>query len=165
MNALFLPIVVAPLWLVAPLSAQAVPDDWPRYQDPHRTGSVGSIGVDFDWSSTGPEELWGIPIGPGYGGVAVRDGEVDVITAYTTDGRIAAFDLLILEDPESVFPPYDAIVLLAPGMADDKGLIEALSPLLNRIGNQAMREANRRVDLDRQIPKQAGEYLYRLIGE
>jgi len=44
---------------------------------------------------------------------AARDGQIDVITAYTTDGRIAAFDLQLLEDPAEVLPPYDAVILLS----------------------------------------------------
>jgi glycine betaine/choline ABC-type transport system substrate-binding protein len=39
---------------------------------------------------------------------ACRDGEVDVIDAFATDGRIAKFDLKILVDDKQFFPPYDA---------------------------------------------------------
>ena len=48
---------------------------------------------------------------------AVAQGEVDVITAFSTDGRIAAQDIALLEDDRGAIPPYDAIVLVgrAPG--------------------------------------------------
>ena len=52
---------------------------------------------------------------------AVRDGEVDAITAYTTDGRISAFDLVILDDPAGILPPYDALVLVSPAAASRPG--------------------------------------------
>jgi len=39
---------------------------------------------------------------------ACRDGEADVIDAFATDGRIAKFDLKVLEDNKQFFPPYDA---------------------------------------------------------
>ena len=42
-------------------------------------------------------------------------GEVDVISAFSTDGRIAAYDLVLLDDPREAIPPYDAVLLLAPG--------------------------------------------------
>ena len=42
---------------------------------------------------------------------AIRTGSVEVISAYSTDGRIAAYDLQVLEDDLGVIPPYDAIVL------------------------------------------------------
>ncbi len=62
---------------------------------------------------------------------AVRDGEVDLITGYTTDGRIKAFDLVVLEDPLQAMPPYDAILLLSPEAAADPAVVAALRPLLN----------------------------------
>ena len=90
---------------------------------------------------------------------AVRDGEVDVIGAYTTDGRIAAFDLVVLDDPLEALPPYDAILLLSPRAAQNAALIEALRPLIGAIDDDAMREANRRVDLEGQSPKTVAKFL------
>lgn len=90
---------------------------------------------------------------------AVRDGDVDVITAFTTDGRIDAFDLTLLPDPRQALPPYDAVLLLAPGVADEPGLCRALSPLLGAIVMATMRRANARVDLDGQTVEQAADWL------
>ena len=53
---------------------------------------------------------------------AVASGEVDVIAGYTSDGLIAKYDLVVLDDPRHAIPPYDAIVLLAPKRADDQAL-------------------------------------------
>jgi len=94
---------------------------------------------------------------------AVRDGEVDVITAYTTDGRIAAYDLVILEDPQQALPPYDSILLLSPEAARIPRLPGVLTELVNRIDDGLMREANRQVDFDRVPPEEAGLWLYQAI--
>jgi osmoprotectant transport system permease protein len=75
---------------------------------------------------------------------AVASGEVDVIAGYTSDGLIAKYDLLVLDDPKHAVPPYDAILLLAPKRASDTALREALQPLLGKITLTAMREANLR---------------------
>jgi osmoprotectant transport system permease protein len=75
---------------------------------------------------------------------AVATGEVDVIAGYTSDGLIAKYDLVVLDDPKHAIPPYDAIVLLSPKRADDQALRAALQPLLGRIDIAAMREANLR---------------------
>jgi osmoprotectant transport system permease protein len=75
---------------------------------------------------------------------AVASGEVDVIAGYTSDGLIAKYDLVVLDDPKHAIPPYDAIVLLAPKRASDSALREALQPLLGKIDLAAMREANLR---------------------
>jgi osmoprotectant transport system permease protein len=73
---------------------------------------------------------------------AAAAGDVDVISAYTSDGQIAQFDMTVLDDPKHVIPPYDAILLLSPRRANDDKLIAALTPLLNAIPVSAMREAN-----------------------
>jgi osmoprotectant transport system permease protein len=75
---------------------------------------------------------------------AAATGEVDVISAYTSDGRIAQYDLVVLADPKSAIPPYDAILLVSPRRANDQALVDALRPLLGSIGIALMREANLR---------------------
>jgi osmoprotectant transport system permease protein len=75
---------------------------------------------------------------------AVDSGEVDVIAGYTSDGLIAKYDLVVLDDTKAAIPPYDAVLLIAPKRADDQALRQALQPLLGRIDIAAMREANLR---------------------
>jgi osmoprotectant transport system permease protein len=75
---------------------------------------------------------------------AVASGEVDVIAGYTSDGLIAKYDLVVLDDSRHAIPPYDAIMLLAPKRADDPVLAAALRPLLGKIDISDMREANLR---------------------
>jgi osmoprotectant transport system substrate-binding protein/osmoprotectant transport system permease protein len=75
---------------------------------------------------------------------AAAAGEIDVISAYTSDGRIDEYELTILEDPRHAIPPYDAILLVAPKRASDAALIDALRPMVGSIGVEVMREANRR---------------------
>ena len=48
---------------------------------------------------------------------ALRERQVDVISAFSTDGRIAAFDLAVLDDDRGVIPPYDAIMLASGRVA------------------------------------------------
>jgi osmoprotectant transport system permease protein len=75
---------------------------------------------------------------------AAAAGDVDVIAGYTSDGLIAKYDFVVLEDTKTAIPPYDAVVLLSPKRADDAKLREALLPLLGSINIAAMREANLR---------------------
>ena len=75
---------------------------------------------------------------------AVASGEVDVIAGYTSDGLIAKYDLVVLDDVRHAIPPYDAMVLLAPKRKDDEALRSALQPLLGKIDIATMREANLR---------------------
>jgi osmoprotectant transport system permease protein len=73
---------------------------------------------------------------------AVADGEVDVIAAYSSDGQIAQYDLVLIEDPKRSLPPYDAVILLAPGREQNRALTDALQPLLGAVTVERMRQAN-----------------------
>jgi osmoprotectant transport system permease protein len=97
---------------------------------------------------------------------AVASGEVDVIAGYTSDGLIAKYDLVALEDPRQAIPPYDAIVLLAPKRADDQGLRAALGPLLGKIDIATMREANLRAagGDGASSPEAVARWLWEKIG-
>ena len=75
---------------------------------------------------------------------AVASGQVDVISAYTSDGQLAQFDLVVLDDPKHAIPPYDAILLLSPRRAKDENLIEVLKALIGAIPVATMRAANAR---------------------
>lgn len=92
---------------------------------------------------------------------AVSGGEVDVISAFSSDGRIAALDLVVLEDPRQVILSYDAVVLLAPARAADPKLRRALQPLIGAVPIEAMREANLQVDRDedKATPAAAARWL------
>ena len=77
---------------------------------------------------------------------AVADGAVDVISAFSSDGRIAALDLVVLDDDRRAIPPYDAVLLVSPARADDEAFLAALRPMVNAIPVEAMREASLMVD-------------------
>jgi glycine betaine/choline ABC-type transport system substrate-binding protein len=82
-----------------------------------------------------------------------------VISAYTSDGRIAQHDLVVLADPKHAIPPYDAILLVAPQRADDRALLDALAPLIGAIDVNLMREANLRATGAGASPAEAARWL------
>jgi osmoprotectant transport system permease protein len=92
---------------------------------------------------------------------AVAGGEVDVISAFTSDGRVAVNDLLLLGDPAGAILPYDAIVLIARQRANDPLLKRALAPLIDEVPLALMQEANSRVDreLNKESPAAAARRL------
>ncbi|QDH33159.1 ABC transporter permease/substrate-binding protein [Porphyrobacter sp. YT40] len=98
---------------------------------------------------------------------ALQSGEADVISAYTSDGRIAADRLEVLEDPKGALPSYDAMLMLSPRIAGDEGVIAALEPLIGAISVEAMREANLAVDREdaqKMTPKAAAAALAKRAG-
>ena len=85
---------------------------------------------------------------------ALRAGSGDVISAYSTDGRIAAYGLSVLADDRGVIPPYDAIVLAsADFVARSPEVAEAVASLAGRIDARAMRALNAAVDLEGERPE------------
>ena len=79
---------------------------------------------------------------------ALSGGEADVISAFSSDGRIAADKLVVLTDPKGALPPYDAVILVSPQRAGDQRLLSALKPLVGSIPVSAMQAANYSVDRD-----------------
>ena len=79
---------------------------------------------------------------------ALGSGEADVISAFSSDGRIAADKLVVLSDPRGAIPPYDAVILVSPKRVNDQRLLDALQPLVGAVSVEAMRAANYSVDRD-----------------
>ncbi len=97
---------------------------------------------------------------------ALTGGEADVISAYTSDGRVAADRLVILEDTKQAFPAYDALLLISPEAAQDADLVATLRPLIGAIDVDAMREANFSVDREdnKNTPAEAARVLADEVG-
>jgi osmoprotectant transport system permease protein len=93
-------------------------------------------------------------------GAVVSGRQVDVIVAYTSDGRIKSYDLEVLKDPLQAFPPYDALLLVSAEAARRPAFVQALQRLQGKISLELMREANRRVDEDRLPARQVGRWLW-----
>jgi osmoprotectant transport system substrate-binding protein/osmoprotectant transport system permease protein len=97
---------------------------------------------------------------------ALQSGEADVISAFSSDGRMAALGLVALSDPKGAAPSYDAVILISPKRADDPVLRRALQPLIGRIRVEQMRQANLMVDRDagKASPAQAAAWLQKASG-
>ncbi len=92
---------------------------------------------------------------------ALASNRVDVIAAFSSDGRIAADKLVALADPRQAMPAYDALLLVGKRHAGDRRFIAALRPLIGHIPVAAMRQANYRVDRNsqKQSPAKAAAWL------
>jgi osmoprotectant transport system permease protein len=91
---------------------------------------------------------------------AAANGDADVVSAYSSDGRIAQYDLKVLADPKHAIPPYDAILLIAPKRANDGKLIDALKPLVGALDVAAMREANLQASSGNVLPSEVARRLW-----
>ncbi len=91
---------------------------------------------------------------------AVADGSVDVICGFLTDGRIEAYDLKVLEDDESFFPPYDAAPLIRGDTLERyPQLRDILNKLDGKLSTEQMRKLNYQTDRE-DDPKQPRQVAY-----
>ncbi|WP_211329290.1 glycine betaine ABC transporter substrate-binding protein [Ammoniphilus oxalaticus] len=80
---------------------------------------------------------------------AIDSGEVDVINSYTTDGQLTEYDLRVLEDDKSFFPPYHALPLVRQDTLEaHPELEEVLLQLAGKINEETMQKMNGQVDND-----------------
>lgn len=134
-----------------------------------------NVGVDTTWMDRAADgyqafvEWYGFdfnkvtPMDIGLVYKAVADGEVDAVLAYSTDARIAAFDLVILEDDKHFFPPYQgAVVARNDFLAAHPEVKELLEKLEGTISTSEMTEMNYQVDVQGMDPAEvASQFLKR----
>ena len=97
---------------------------------------------------------------------AIARGETDVVDVYTTDAKIARFDLVVLEDDRRFFPPYDAVLVYrADLLTRVPAFAKVLARLRGTIDATAMQKMNARADLDG-VPfaTVAGDFLMKRGG-
>ncbi len=85
---------------------------------------------------------------------AIHNEQVDIISGYSTDGRIRAFDLLVLTDDRHTFPPYDAAPVFRQITLDrHPELGPTLDLLAGKLTDAVMTDLNYRADYLRQSPE------------
>lgn len=92
---------------------------------------------------------------------AAYEKDLDVISGYSTDGRLKAFDLIVLNDDKDIFPPYYAAPIANNSVLKKYPELEpALNLLAGKINDSIMTDLNYRVDYLKQSPeKVAREFL------
>jgi glycine betaine/choline ABC-type transport system substrate-binding protein len=91
---------------------------------------------------------------PGLVYQAVDSGDVDVISAFATDGRIPALGLATLEDDLGFFPPYYAAPVVRQELLDeDPAVADVLNSLAGLLNDQTMAGLNAQVDVDGEEPE------------
>ena len=85
---------------------------------------------------------------------AAYEKKLDVISGYSTDGRLKAFDLVVLDDDKKIFPPYYVAPVIRGSVLQKYPQLEnVLNQLAGRINDSVMTELNYRVDYLKQSPE------------
>uniref|UniRef100_UPI00036A73D5 glycine betaine ABC transporter substrate-binding protein n=1 Tax=Nocardiopsis salina TaxID=245836 RepID=UPI00036A73D5 len=84
---------------------------------------------------------------------AVADDVCTAAQVQSTDGRILALDLVLLEDDERYFPRYNAsAVVHGEALAEHPRIPELMDPLTERLDDDTMTGLNARVDVEGEEP-------------
>ena len=95
---------------------------------------------------------------------AVAQKNVDVISAFSSDGRVAAYGLALLDDDRNAIPPYDAVVLAGSNLVrQHPDVVQALARLDNTISVDMMRTMNLAVDEAGEHPSVVAEGFVRTL--
>ncbi len=81
---------------------------------------------------------------------ALAQSKVDVIDGYSTDGAIARYDFVVLQDDGGFFPPYEASALMSARAARRPDVVAALAPLSGKLDEHTMRALNERIEVQSQ---------------
>ena len=92
---------------------------------------------------------------------SLKNGQVFAGLVYTTDGRLSAFNLKLLDDDKHYFPDYTAAPVVRKAYLDQHpDLAELLKPLAELFDDETMRQLNARVDVDHESPSRvAADFL------
>ena len=89
---------------------------------------------------------------------AAASGSMDVVLAYSSDGRIKEFDLKVLEDDRRFFPPYDASPVVANETLEQyPEMVHMLERLHGQISTEQMQELNYQADVLLINPRQVAK--------
>ncbi|MGY0034532.1 glycine betaine ABC transporter substrate-binding protein [Pedobacter sp. NJ-S-72] len=85
---------------------------------------------------------------------AAFEKKLDVISGYSTDGRLKAYDLIILKDDKHIFPPYYAAPVVRQEALDQHPELESvLNQLSGHINDSTMTAMNYKVDQLKETPE------------
>ncbi|MFJ7938638.1 osmoprotectant ABC transporter substrate-binding protein [Peribacillus sp. NPDC096622] len=125
---------------------------WLKRKGDGYKGFVDTYGLEFG-------ETYPMQIGLVYD--AVKNGQMDIVLAYSSDGRIKVNDLKLLEDDKQYFPPYDCSPVITEELLERYPEIEEeLNKLIGEITTETMQELNYEVDGNLKEPSVvASEFL------
>ncbi|MFI5160257.1 MAG: ABC transporter permease/substrate-binding protein [Sphingobacteriales bacterium] len=93
---------------------------------------------------------------------AAYEKQLDVISGYSTDGRLKAYNLVVLDDDKKIFPPYYAVpIVREDALKQFPDLEKTLNLLAGKINDAVMTELNYRTDYLHQSPERVAEDFLR----
>ncbi|WP_082883880.1 osmoprotectant ABC transporter substrate-binding protein [Bacillus sp. SJS] len=126
-----------------------VDNAWLKRKGDGYQGFVETYGIEFG-------QTYPMQIGLVYD--AVKNKKMDIVLAFSTDGRIKAYNLKILEDDKNYFPPYDCSPVIPKKVLKEHPELEGIvNKLIGKIDTETMQELNYEVDGNLKEPSVVAE--------
>ena len=91
---------------------------------------------------------------------ALKERQVDVGLVFATDGRIPAFNFVMLRDDKGYFPSYALTPVVRKQWLDaNPKAAEALNALSAKLDDATMAKLNATVDVEKTVEEVAGNFL------
>jgi len=96
---------------------------------------------------------------------ALKDRQVDSGVVFATDGRIPAFNFVVITDDKNYAAPYNMTPVVRKEIADkNPKLVEALNAVAAKLNNETMARLNASVDVDKKTPEEVAEAFLKQNG-
>jgi osmoprotectant transport system substrate-binding protein len=96
---------------------------------------------------------------------ALKDRQVDTAVVFATDGRIPAFNFVVLKDDKNYAAPYNLTPVVRKEILDKNPKIaEALNALAAKLNDDNMAKLNASVDVDKKTPEEVAESFLKANG-
>lgn len=119
----------------------SAPADFPERED-------GLLGLQRVYGA-GFEDIGLLPVSPGLKYQALLDDQAEVVLAFGTDGQIAGYDLVVLQDDLGLWPPYNlAPVVRMDVLEANAEIANLLNAVTTMLTDEVLSGLNWRVDGD-----------------
>jgi len=96
---------------------------------------------------------------------ALKDRQVDTAVVFATDGRIPAFNFVVLKDDKNYAAPYSLTPVVRKEILDkNPKLAEALNSVAAKLNDDNMAKMNASVDVDKKTPEEVAEAFLKANG-
>ncbi|MFC7363562.1 MULTISPECIES: osmoprotectant ABC transporter substrate-binding protein [Bhargavaea] len=135
---------VSDLEKVADSLKLGVDNNWLNRQGDGYQGFIEAYGFEFGEA---------LPMSLGLVYQAVKSGKMDVVLAYSTDGRLKAFNLKTLEDDKRFFPPYETSPVTRKDVLEKHPELDGLlKRMAGTIDAETMTQLNYEADVNKKEP-------------
>jgi len=96
---------------------------------------------------------------------ALKDRQVDLAVVFATDGRIPAFNFVVLKDDKNYAAPYNLTPVVRKEILDkNPKLADALNAVAAKLNDDNMAKLNASVDVDKKTPEEVAEAFLKANG-